>query len=96
VNGATRKDLVGAGIALLLALGCVRLGIWQVHRLAQRKARNAAQLARWKLPALTIASRGLPRTPPISAGSRPRGSGTTSTSGSGGPVPGKGPPAWTW
>jgi len=60
VNGATRKDLVGAGIALLLALGCVRLGIWQVHRLAQRKARNAAQLARWKLPALTIASRGLP------------------------------------
>ncbi len=36
-----RAALVGA---LLVAVGCVRLGVWQLDRLRQRRARNAAVL----------------------------------------------------
>ena len=40
--------------AVLVAAVCVRLGIWQLDRLAQRRARNAALAARFALPPLTV------------------------------------------
>jgi surfeit locus 1 family protein len=40
--------------AVLVAAVCVRLGIWQVDRLAQRRARNAAWAARLALPPLEL------------------------------------------
>jgi surfeit locus 1 family protein len=53
-----RRDLTLVVGALLVAAVCVRLGIWQLHRLSQRKARNAATAARLALPALLL-RRGL-------------------------------------
>jgi surfeit locus 1 family protein len=43
-------------LAVAVGLACLRLGIWQLDRLAERRARNAAALARLELPPL-----GLPR-----------------------------------
>jgi surfeit locus 1 family protein len=37
-----RRDGAGLVVALLLAVGCVRLGVWQLDRLQHRRARNAA------------------------------------------------------
>ena len=45
-----RRDLALLFGALVVAAGCVRLGIWQLDRLAQRKARNAALAGRIALP----------------------------------------------
>jgi len=56
----TPKDWVGAGFALLVAALFVRLGIWQLDRLHQRRAINAAVLARRALPPVTITSATLP------------------------------------
>lgn len=53
------RDLAGAVFALAVAALCVRLGIWQLHRLAQRRARNAAILAARALPPITLAGRGV-------------------------------------
>lgn len=49
-----RRDVVAGLAAVLVAAGCVRLGIWQLDRLAQRRARNAMQAARLALPALDV------------------------------------------
>jgi len=49
-----RKDYVGAAVALLLAAGCVRLGFWQLHRLHQRRARNAVIAAARALPPIDL------------------------------------------
>ena len=49
-----RRDLAAALVAVLVAAGCVRLGIWQLDRLAQRKARNAELGARLALPVLEV------------------------------------------
>jgi surfeit locus 1 family protein len=49
-----RRDVVASIVALLVAAGCVRLGIWQLDRLAQRKARNAALAGRLALPPLEL------------------------------------------
>jgi surfeit locus 1 family protein len=49
-----RRDVTAAIVAVLAAAVCVRLGIWQLDRLAQRKARNAALAARLALPVLEI------------------------------------------
>jgi surfeit locus 1 family protein len=49
-----RRDIVAGTIAVLLAAGCVRLGIWQIHRLQQRRARNALLAARLALPPLAL------------------------------------------
>jgi surfeit locus 1 family protein len=46
-----RAALVGA---LLVAALCVRLGVWQLDRLRQRRARNAQVLARRTEPALAV------------------------------------------
>lgn len=46
-----RRDLAGAIIALAIAAIFVRLGVWQVHRLTERRAQNAAiQAARAEPP----------------------------------------------
>lgn len=50
-----RRDVVLAGVALLLAALCVRLGVWQLDRLGQRRARNAELAARLALPPLAVA-----------------------------------------
>jgi surfeit locus 1 family protein len=49
-----RRDVAAAIVAVLVATGCVRLGIWQLDRLAQRKALNAALAARLALPVLEV------------------------------------------
>jgi len=41
-------------IAILVATVCVLLGRWQLSRLGQRRARNAALAARWALPPLPV------------------------------------------
>jgi surfeit locus 1 family protein len=52
--GRRRKDLLGIGLALVVAATCVRLGFWQISRLHQRLARNAATRAGWALPSLEV------------------------------------------
>lgn len=37
-----RREVVSGLLALLVAAACVRLGVWQLNRLEQRQARNAA------------------------------------------------------
>lgn len=46
-------------IAVLAAAGCVRLGFWQLHRLDERRARNA--LVSQRLQAPPVDPRALPR-----------------------------------
>jgi surfeit locus 1 family protein len=46
-------------LALVAAAVCVRLGIWQLHRLGERRARNALVVAR--LDSAAVAPRALPR-----------------------------------
>jgi surfeit locus 1 family protein len=53
-----RRDIKLAALALLIAAGCVSAGIWQLRRLAGRRARNAAAEARLALPPLDV-HRGL-------------------------------------
>jgi surfeit locus 1 family protein len=49
-----RRDVVAVVGAVLVAAVCVRLGIWQLDRLAQRRAGNAALAARLALPPLEL------------------------------------------
>lgn len=53
------RDFVLALLAVVIAAVCVRLGIWQLHRLQQRRARNAITVARLAAP--PVAARQLPR-----------------------------------
>ena len=39
--GYTRAGIIGTVVVLVVAATCVRLGIWQLDRLEQRRARNA-------------------------------------------------------
>jgi surfeit locus 1 family protein len=48
------RDVLGATVALAVAVVCVRLGFWQLDRLAQRRAHNAALAARLALPPLAV------------------------------------------
>ena len=48
------RDLLGVGLALVVAATCVRLGFWQLARLHQRQARNASARAGWALPPLEL------------------------------------------
>ena len=41
-------------LALAVAAGCIRLGFWQLDRLAQRRSRNAQELSRLTLPVLDV------------------------------------------
>jgi surfeit locus 1 family protein len=49
-----RRDVVAGLVAVLVAAVCVKLGVWQLDRLGQRKARNAAMATRLALPALEV------------------------------------------
>jgi surfeit locus 1 family protein len=51
---ADRRDLAGLAVAFLLAVGCVRLGVWQLDRLRQRRVRNAVVLAARARPPLSL------------------------------------------
>jgi surfeit locus 1 family protein len=53
-----RRDAVGACVALAVAVVCVRLGVWQVDRLGQRRARNAVLAARLALPPIELSGGG--------------------------------------
>lgn len=53
-----RRGVVAAAVALVIAAVCVRLGVWQLDRLGQRRARNAALAARLALPALQVRGGG--------------------------------------
>ena len=55
-----RRDVGAVVSAVLVAAVCVRLGIWQVDRLAQRRARNAVLAARLALPPLELRGGGIP------------------------------------
>ncbi|HEY3279665.1 MAG TPA: SURF1 family protein, partial [Gemmatimonadales bacterium] len=50
----TGKDAALGIAALAIAAVCVRLGVWQIHRLGERRARNAEVAARLALPPLTL------------------------------------------
>ena len=50
----SRRDILGAVFALVVAVACVRLGFWQLDRLGQRRARNAIVAARLALPPLAV------------------------------------------
>lgn len=49
-----RRDVTLAIVAVLVAALCVAAGIWQLDRLAQRRARNAGLAARLALPPLEL------------------------------------------
>ncbi|HEX9107123.1 MAG TPA: SURF1 family protein [Longimicrobiales bacterium] len=50
----TRAGIVGSLVVLVVAATCVRLGIWQLHRLDERRGRNARIAARMAAPALAL------------------------------------------
>ena len=54
-----QRDLGAAVAALVIAAVCVRLGVWQLDRLAQRRARNAQLAARLALPPLEVRGLGI-------------------------------------
>ncbi len=49
-----RRDLAGAIVALAIAAFFIRLGVWQLHRLADRKVQNAEILAARAAPAVEL------------------------------------------
>jgi surfeit locus 1 family protein len=51
----SRPTAFFAVFAVAISLGCVRLGFWQVSRLRERQARNAAVLGRLRLPPVPVA-----------------------------------------
>src|SRR5256884_9788775 len=48
------RDRVGLVVALLVAAICVRLGVWQLDRLHERRQRNALLLAARARPPLQV------------------------------------------
>jgi surfeit locus 1 family protein len=55
-----RRDVTAAVLAVLIAAACVRLGFWQLDRLTQRRARNAALAARLALPPVELRDGRMP------------------------------------
>lgn len=53
-RGASVRIVLLGIIAIAAAAGCVRLGIWQLHRLAQRRAQNALIRARTASPPVSV------------------------------------------
>lgn len=50
----SRSRILGTLVVLLVAAGCIRLGVWQLDRLEQRRAKNALVEARLALPPVTL------------------------------------------
>jgi surfeit locus 1 family protein len=50
----TPAGIVGTIVALLVALVCIRLGLWQLDRREQRRARNAAVAERMHAPPAVV------------------------------------------
>ena len=50
----TRRGVLGTLVVLVVAGVCVRLGVWQLDRRAERAARNEAVAARMALPPITL------------------------------------------
>lgn len=50
------RDIVGSIVVILIALLCVRLGIWQLHRLQQKRDRNAVAHQRMQMAPVRITS----------------------------------------
>ena len=50
----TRRNILAALLAVVVAAVCVRLGIWQLQRLGERRARNAAVSARLAAPPVSL------------------------------------------
>lgn len=50
----TRSGLLGSILVIAVATACVRLGVWQLHRLAERRAHNAVVRARMTAPPLAL------------------------------------------
>ena len=48
------QDVAGLIVAIVIAVACVRLGIWQIDRLHQRRAENAVIEARERSPILAV------------------------------------------
>ena len=55
MRSRTRTLLFGV-LVLAAAAGCVRLGFWQLHRLGERRARNAIIAERAALPVVSISA----------------------------------------
>ena len=51
-----RATLAFAVFAIAISLGCIRLGFWQLDRLAERRARNALIIARLREPVVPFAN----------------------------------------
>jgi surfeit locus 1 family protein len=49
-----RRNVLAAILAIVTALVFSRLGVWQLHRLHERRARNTALAARLKTPAVPL------------------------------------------
>jgi surfeit locus 1 family protein len=54
------KDVAGLVVTTLIALVCVRLGIWQIARLHARRAANVQIEGRERAPVLTLTGRESP------------------------------------
>lgn len=54
-----RRDLAFLAGALFVAIACARLGVWQLDRLHQRRARNAEIAAARARPPIPVVGRGL-------------------------------------
>lgn len=50
----TRRGVIGGMLVVLVAIVCVRLGLWQLDRLEQRRARNEAYRDAIALPVLEL------------------------------------------
>ncbi len=59
--GFARRDVIGLVLALGAVAACVRLGVWQLARLHQRRAANAlVRAARERPPRVGAVTRRLP------------------------------------
>jgi surfeit locus 1 family protein len=57
------RRIVLFGFTLLVAAGCIALGVWQLRRLATRRAANREMLAAQALPPLLMEEAGAPAFP---------------------------------
>jgi surfeit locus 1 family protein len=51
-----RRNVIAAVLAVVVAAACVRLGLWQLRRLAERRARNSVVSARLAAPPVALAA----------------------------------------